>query len=156
MTADAVELPVIRRSFRCFWYGVAGLIPGVGVALAWQAIGLFRSIAKAGGEQTDSHFPAALFLTAFLVNPILIVSMDWTVGVANTLFPRRRMLSGVAGAFKKTNRQNGIRREDGLGAAGSSGRLDWPGPFWLRRARMFCRSAACSSELNERAHDFAS
>src|SRR5688500_800167 len=72
---EAVELPVIRKSFRCFWLGAIGLIPGIGVVLAWQALRSFKDICAASGERPRVDFPIALLLAALLLNPLLHVGI---------------------------------------------------------------------------------
>ncbi len=41
---------LIRRSLRCFIYGLIGAIPVVGITLAWQAIRLHRQVLRETGE----------------------------------------------------------------------------------------------------------
>jgi hypothetical protein len=72
---EEVELPIVRKSLRCFWLGAIGLIPGIGVAVAWQALSSFRQICTASGEKPRIAFPIALLVTAFVVNPLLHVGL---------------------------------------------------------------------------------
>src|SRR2546427_29283 len=42
---------VIRRSMRCFVFGLIGAIPLLGLSMAWLAFRLQRQVANATGEQ---------------------------------------------------------------------------------------------------------
>lgn len=75
LRTEAVELQVIRQSFRCFWLGVFGLVPGVGVALAWQSLTLFNKLSAGAGEKPRASFPLALFVGALVLNPLLHVGL---------------------------------------------------------------------------------
>jgi hypothetical protein len=72
---EEVDLPIVRKSLRCFWLGAIGLIPGIGFAVAWQSLSSFKQICNASGEQPRVAFPIALLATAFVVNPLLHVGL---------------------------------------------------------------------------------
>jgi hypothetical protein len=68
---ESVELPHIRQSFHCYYLGLLGLIPFIGVAPAWQALTRFKKIRHATGETERSLFPKALFFIALLSFPYI-------------------------------------------------------------------------------------
>lgn len=50
---DRVRL--IRRSIRCFLFGLVGAIPCVGLGMVWLAIKLYRDIAAETGEKVQLY-----------------------------------------------------------------------------------------------------
>jgi hypothetical protein len=71
MSAAAIEPPplppidrvrLIRRSTRCFLFGLVGAIPCFGLGTAWLAFKLYRDIAAETGERARLY---PLFFTSF-------------------------------------------------------------------------------------------
>jgi hypothetical protein len=65
----SVDIVTVRRSFRCFWFGLLGLVPIIGVGLAWQALRL--------SGQMVSPFTMTIWGTLALATPFLFVSVNW-------------------------------------------------------------------------------
>ena len=82
---EAVDLATIRKSFRCFWLGAFGLIPVIGVAVAWQALGTFRQVCAVTGEKARVASPIILFVSALVLNPLLHVGMPEFADIVFTL-----------------------------------------------------------------------
>jgi len=87
MSAAVIQLPelppidrvrLIRRSTRCFLFGLVGTIPCFGLGMAWLAIKLYRDIAAETGESVRL---LPLFLTSVLGLYLgtLFFAADWPV-----------------------------------------------------------------------------
>jgi hypothetical protein len=68
---ESVSLPHIRNSFRCYYFGLFGLIPFLGASPAWQALKRFKEILEASGETERRAFPKALLYSALVFFPII-------------------------------------------------------------------------------------
>lgn len=101
--AEPVEISVIRQSFRCFWFGAVGLIPGLGISLAWQAIELFHQIRRSSGDHSRPAFPIALLITATLVNPLLQLGIGWAAALVATFFLALVFLAWTFARFHQTS-----------------------------------------------------
>ena len=84
---------------RCLGFGLAGLVPGFGVALAWQALALFRNVAEENGERFRLGFPISLFLVSLLSAPFWFLAFEWSGAVMFLLFTLAALAISMARAF---------------------------------------------------------
>jgi hypothetical protein len=86
MSAAALELPpidrvrLIRRSIRCFLFGLVGAIPCVGLGMAWLAFKLHRDIAIETGEKVQLY-PLFMTSAAGLYFGVACSAHNWPDGV---------------------------------------------------------------------------
>lgn len=62
---------MIRRSIRCLVFGLIGVVPFLGVTLAWLALGLHRQVLLETGERWHPGFLHRLWLAGLLIVPVL-------------------------------------------------------------------------------------
>lgn len=65
----------MRRSIRCFWFGLAGVVPFVGASLAWQALQLFKTVEPR--HDAGASFRIALWITLLIATPFIFLSANW-------------------------------------------------------------------------------
>lgn len=73
---SAIDVKTMRQATRCFWFGVAGLLPVAGAGLAWQALQLSTEI-EGGRPQRQIGFSVSLWLAAAAATPFLMASVNW-------------------------------------------------------------------------------
>jgi len=92
-TIQPDRVGIIRRSQRCFIFGLFGLVPFFGLGLAWQAIRLHRELAKETGESPDlTPFNRCLIVSVFALALFFLMletddDRDWAVLALGFLLP---------------------------------------------------------------------
>ena len=72
----AADVKTMRQSMRCFWFGVAGLLPVAGAGLAWQALRLFKEI-EGRGARVSASFSISVWLPVFVATPFIMAAVNW-------------------------------------------------------------------------------
>jgi hypothetical protein len=69
---------IIRRSQRCFAFGLFGLVPFFGLGLGWRAIVLALQVAKECGEPISQSMKGSLVIVAglFLIGALLVLDQS--------------------------------------------------------------------------------
>ncbi|HEY3864400.1 MAG TPA: hypothetical protein VGO59_21210 [Verrucomicrobiae bacterium] len=100
MSAAAIDLPppdrvrMIRRSMRCFAFGLVGAIPCFGLGMGWLAFKLYRDIAAETGESIKLY---PLFLTS--ISGLVLGAVCFKVHWPNTALAEAVLMAGLQFLF---------------------------------------------------------
>lgn len=84
-TGSIDRVRLIRRSMRCFTFGLLGVVPVFGAGFAWQALRLRRAISA---EVGDAWEPPPVYCYWVIGMIAVLVSWQWLpLAVAGTVFP---------------------------------------------------------------------
>ena len=76
---------LIRRSFRCFVFGLIGLVPFFGLSMAGLAFYLRREIMRDTGERWESRFFHSIWLCAIIIIAIFYFGSSLSGAVATAV-----------------------------------------------------------------------